>query len=251
MFNEAFPKEFTDLVVKSARIYLINYGHSVLGEFSKASQSYAAKMLQERGVQLELGLLVKEVANDHVVLSDGRKILTRTIIWAGGLKANPLASNCCLLQGHGGRINVHPDLTVENYPGVYIVGDIANILSRDGKFLPQLGSVAQQSGYWAAKNIIAEIEGKPKMPFQYKDKGIMAMVGRNAAVVEIGKKRREIKGWFAFIAWLGVHATLLPTFRQKIVAFIEWAWDYFGKTKVLQILDNTDAARVKWDETKK
>jgi len=251
MFNEAFPKEFNDLVVKSARIYLIDGGPAVLGEFSKDSQSYAAKMLQERGVQLELGILVKEVANDHVVLSDGRKILTRTIIWAGGLKANPLAASSGLLRGHGGRINVLPDLTVENYPGVYILGDIANILSPDGKFFPQLGSVAQQTGYWAAKNILAEIDEKPKTPFQYDDKGIMAMVGRNAAVVEIGRKRREIKGWFAFIAWLGVHAALLPTFRQKVVAFIEWSWDYFGKTKVLQVLDYTDAARIKWDETKK
>lgn len=250
MFNEVLPKEFSDLAVKSARIYLIDHG-PVLGEFSKDSQSYAAKVLQKRGVQLELGLLVKEVASDHIVLSDERKILARTIIWAGGLKAASLSGNCGLLQGHGGRINVQPDLTVDGFPGVYILGDFANILGPHDKFFPQLASVAQQSGYWAAKNILADIEGKERTPFHYYDKGIMAMIGRNAAVAEIGAKRREIKGLPAFLAWLGVHAALLPSFRQKIQAFIEWTWDYFGKTRGLQVLDHDDAACIQWDEAKK
>lgn len=250
MFEQAFAKEFSDLAVESARIYVVDHGHSALGAFSETSQRYATKVLEERGVQLKLGLLVKEVADDHVVLSDGSKILTHTIIWAGGLKAAPLASHCGLPQGHGGRINVQPDLTVAGFPQIYALGDFANFAAPDGKFFPQLASVAEQCGYWTAKNIMAEIEGKSKEPFHYKDKGIMAMIGRNAAVAELGKKRRELKGFIAFLAWLGVHAVLLPTMRKKIIALFSWSWNYFGKTNALQVLDQTDVARIKWDENK-
>jgi NADH dehydrogenase len=251
MFNEALPTEFSDLAVKLASIYIVDHGHTILSSFSKSSQNYGAKILKKRGVKIELGVSVKEVASDHVVLSNGSKILTRTIIWAGGLKAGLLSSNCRLPQGHEGRIDVQLDLTVAGFPQVYVLGDLANISDSKGKFLPQLAAVAQQSGYWAAKNIIADIEGISRTPFHYKDKGIMAIVGRNAAIAEIGKKRREFKGIFAFLAWLFVHAALLPSFRQRLAAILAWSWNYFGKTNELQILDNMNAARIKWHDLKK
>lgn len=250
MFHQCLPDEFSDLAVKKASIYVVDYNHAVLGAFSKNSQEYAAKILQKRGVQLNLGLLVKEVAQDHAVLSNGNKILTRTIVWAGGLKASPLAQSCGLTQGHGGRLNVKPDLTTEGFSKVYILGDFANMPGPNGKPLPQLASVAQQSGYWAAQNILDDLEGNPRKPFQYKDKGIMAMIGKDAAVVEIGEKRHQLEGTLAFATWLGVHAALLYTFHQRVIAFIEWAWDYFGNTRSLQVLDRKNAARIKWDEAK-
>jgi len=247
MLNVALPKEFSDLALKKARVFLVDHSHTVLGAFSKNSQEYAIKALKKRGVRLKLGLLVKEVALDHVLLSNGEKILTRTIIWAGGLKAVPLANNCGLPQEHGGRISIQPDLTAEGFPNLYVIGDLA----AGGKPLPQLAAVAKQSGEWAARNILAQMGGKPRTPFKYNDKGIMAMIGRNAAVAEIGKKRRELKGIIAYLAWLGVHAALLSTVRQKVEAFIEWAWGYFSHTQALQILDRADAARIKWDDEAK
>ncbi len=97
-----------------------------------------------------------------MLLSDGTSIQTRTVVWAGGLMASPLAANAGLPRGHGGRIEVQPDLTVEGFPGVYVLGDFANIPGADGQPLPQLGSVAQQCGEWTAKNILAEIAGKTR-----------------------------------------------------------------------------------------
>lgn len=135
---------------------------------------------------------------------------------------------------------------MKGFPNVYVLGDFANIPGIDGKPLPQLASVAKQSGEWAAKNILAELAGKQRTPFKYIDKGIMAMVGRNAAIVEIGEKRRELKGIIAYLVWLGVHAALLSTVQQRVIAFAGWAWNYFGRTLSLQILDRTDAARIKW-----
>ena len=110
------------------------------------------------------------------------------------------------------------------------IGDAANTPGgADGRTLPQLGSVAQQSGRWAADNILRELRGEAALPFAYKDKGIMAMIGRNAAVAEVGKKRHQVEGPVAFAAWLGVHAMLLSGAHSKADAFLSWAWDYFDR----------------------
>jgi NADH dehydrogenase len=131
---------------------------------------------------------------------------------------------------------------------VYALGDFANIPAPDGRSFPQLGSVALQSGQWAAKNIEAEIAGKPPRPFHYHDKGIMAMIGRNAAIAEMGEHRHELHGPIAFASWLGVHAWLMTGARARVEAFIDWGWDYFSKSRGPQVLDRTDAARIDWGD---
>jgi NADH:ubiquinone reductase (H+-translocating) len=238
---------YKDLDLSKAQIFLVDYGHSVLSAFSQKSQEYASSMLKQRGVQVRLGIAAKEVAPDHVLLSDGTKILTRTVIWAGGLKASLLSNNLGVAPGHGGRIDVQPDFSVKDFPGVYALGDFANIAGADGKPLPQLASVAEQSGKWCAKNIAAAIAGEPEEPFRYLDKGIMAMIGRNAAVAEVGEHRHELQGPVAFAAWLGVHAALLTTVRAKIETFVEWGWDYFGKAHADPVLDRTSQANINWN----
>ena len=134
------------------------------------------------------------------------------------------------------------------FPNIYALGDCANIPSSTGKPFPQLGSIAQQCGYWAAKNILAQIAGEPTQPFHYHDKGIMAMIGRNNAVAEIGEQRHEIEGVVAYAAWLGVHAALMPFNWQRVETFIGWAWEYFSRTQALQISDRPDAMQIDWGE---
>jgi NADH dehydrogenase len=195
-------------------------------------------------VFIHLNAAVQEVTKDCVLLSDGETIPTHTVIWAGGVKASPLSLSCKLPVGRGGRIDVKKDLTVEGFPEIFVLGDFANIPSQDGKGQPQLGAVALQCGAWAAKNILHSIEGSPKEDFQYHDKGIMAIIGRNSAVAELGKRRYEIEGFLAFVAWLLVHAALLPTFRQKIETLLTWTCQYFTKSRALQLLDRNDLPRV-------
>ena len=159
-----------------------------------------------------------------------------------------LSGNLGIPTGHGGRIDVQADLVVPGFTGVYALGDFANIAGEDGKSLPQLGSVAEQSGNWCAKNILLDIAGKPRLPFEYLDKGIMAMIGRNAAVAEVGKHRHELEGVVAFAAWLGVHAALMATTRAKVEAFMEWAWAYFGGTLEQVILDRPEELQINWND---
>jgi NADH dehydrogenase len=205
-------------------------------------------MLEERGVQIRLGTRVKEVGSGHVVLSDGTRISTHTVIWAGGLKAASLSDNLGVKTGHGGRIDVEADLTVPGFTGVYALGDFANIADKDGRPLPQLASVAEQAGKWSARNILSDIAGKPREAFHYFDKGIMAMIGRNSAVAEVGEHRHELQGAIAFAAWLGVHAALLSSTRAKIEAFLEWAWEYFGGGHGDAVLDRAEELQINWND---
>jgi NADH dehydrogenase len=240
--------EYKDLATDAARIHVIDHGPRVLGAFSEGAHDYAAKVLQDLGVHLRLGTSVKEVGPGHVLLSDGTAIKTRVVVWAGGLQAASLAGAAGLPQGHGGRIDVQPDLSVAGFPGVYVLGDLANTRDPAGGFFPQLGSVALQAGQWAAGNILADIAGKPRRPFQYHDKGIMAMISRSAAVVELGKRRHELHGMVAVAAWLGVHAYLMSGLRTRVEAFVDWTWTYFARSRGPQVLDRSDAARINWED---
>jgi len=248
MIRDVMPHEYQDLAVRHARVILIDLGHTVLGPFSHRAHEYAAKVLQRDGVELRLGTSVKEVREDRAVLSDGTTILTRCVIWGGGIMASPLAANAGLAQGRGGRIDVEHDLTVAGRPGVYALGDFANIPAPDGRAFPQLGSVALQSGQWAARNIEAELAGKAPKPFHYHDKGIMAMIGRNAAVAEVGKHRHQVEGPVAFAAWLGVHAMLLSGAHSKTDAFLSWAWDYFDRDHAAVVESSATPQRIAWGD---
>jgi NADH:quinone reductase (non-electrogenic) len=248
LISRTMRVEYPDVTMSRARVIVIDHGSAVLGPFSDGAHEYAAKVLERDGVELRMETGVKEVGAGHVALSDGTAIKTRCVIWGGGIAAAPLVERSGLPAGRGGRVDVLPDLGVEGHPGVYVLGDLANIAGPDGELLPQLGSVAMQSGRWAAKNILADIHGKPRKPFHYKDKGIMAMIGRNAAVAEVGKNRHEVHGTVAFMMWLGVHATLMTGVRTRIDAFVEWAWDYFSSTRASQVLVRSDERRIDWGD---
>jgi len=248
MINITVPAEYRGLDIGAARIYLLDYGDALLKPFSDKAHAYVAKVLADRNVEVRLGTGVKEVGPGHAKFSDGAVILTRCVIWGGGIMAAPVAANCGLAQGRGGRVDVQPDLTLAASPGVYVVGDIANISGPDQQLLPQLGSVALQSGKAAAQNILAEFKDKQRKDFAYKDKGIMAMIGRNAAIAEMGKNHHEVHGQLAHAAWLGVHASLMTGTRDKIEAVIDWSWDRFSKTGGPHVLDRGDAAEIDWDD---
>jgi NADH dehydrogenase len=248
LVKDVIPKGFRDVDVNRTRIYLIDHGSVVLAAFSDRAHTYAADKLEHNGVHLLLKTGVKEVAPDKVILSDGSEILTRLVVWAGGIQAPELVAKLGMEQGRGGRVAALPDLTVAGLPRVYVIGDMANIPDHDGNDLPQLGSVALQAGRWAAKNILADIDGTERKPFHYKDKGIMAMIGDGAAVAEMGPHHHELHGHMAFAAWLGVHAWLMSGVHQRVDAFLSWGWDFVGSSRSSSLLDDPDRARIDWGD---
>jgi len=235
-------------IPRPGRIFLVDRGKVLLGAFSDKSHAYAHKKLTKHGAEIRLETGVASVHSDRVELDDGTTIPTRTVVWGGGESAAAIAAVGGLPTGRGGRIDVQPDLIVPGFPGVFAVGDVANIPDSSGTTLPQLGSVAQQSGVWAAANILREQRGAALTPFRYKDKGIMAMIGRNAAVAEVGKRRHEVEGPIAFAAWLGVHASLLSGAHSRTDAFLTWAWDYFDRDHAATVEASSAPKRIAWGD---
>ena len=243
--RDVAPHFYPDAPLSHAQVSLVEHGPTLLGGFSDRAHAYAAEKLGALGVELHLDSAVAEVRSDGVTLGDGTSILARTVIWAAGEEPSPVLATTGLPLGRGGRLDVLPDLTVPGTSGVYAVGDIANI-TFEGQVLPQLGAVAMQAGAWAGSNIVADLAGKSRKPFHYHDKGIMAMIGRDAAVAEVGPKRHEVDGAVAFAAWLGVHALLLSSFRQKVGAFVDWGWDYFSARRPAYLADRPDSYVIDW-----
>ncbi len=238
----------TDGLPPGWRVTLVDRGANVLAPFSERSHTYAQTKLTNAGVELRLQSGVAAVYDDRVELTDGSVIETRTVIWAGGESASAVLGSAGLPTGRGGRVSVKRDLSVEGLPQVYAIGDAANIPGPDGSILPQLGSVAQQAGRWAAENILRQLRGDPAAAFRYKDKGIMAMIGRNAAVAEVGSHRHQVEGPVAFAAWLGVHAMLLSGAHSRADAFMSWAWDYFDRDHPAMIEAAANPARIAWED---
>jgi NADH:ubiquinone reductase (H+-translocating) len=245
MINTTMVHEFPALAPR-AKVHLVDHGTELLKMFADKGHAYAARILEKDGVELLLGTGVKSIGPGHVTLSDGTTLKTRCVIWGGGLMAAPIAGASGLPQGRGGRIDVGPDFTIAGFPGVLAIGDVANIPAKDGKTHPQLGSVALQSGQWAAKTILADLERRTAKPFSYLDKGTMAMIGRGAAVAQV--KGVELHGKMAFAAWLGVHAALMTGGSNRVDAFKSWAQDFFGKERAPQALDRSGTPRMVWDE---
>jgi NADH dehydrogenase len=246
MIATTMVHEFPSLAPR-ARVHLVNHGPELLTMFADKAHAYTARRLEKDDVDLRLGVGVTEIGPGHVTLSDGSTILTRCVIWGGGLKAAPLTESSGLPLGKGGRIDVQPDLTVAGCPGVLAVGDVATVPDGKGGLHPQLGSVALQSGHAAAATILADIEGKQSKPFSYLDKGTMAMIGRGAAVAQV-PPGIELHGKVAFAAWLGVHAALMTGGSNRIDAFKSWAEDFFGSERAPQALDRSGSARMVWED---
>ena len=247
MIRDVMPSEYHDLAIQRAKVTLVDAGHAVLGPFSPTHTSTPRRRWSETASRFGLGSPSRRSAGPrHAV---GRNDHPHEVRHLGRRPhGGPARGELRIAQGRGGRIDVLPDLTVADHPRLYALGDFANVPGPDGKAFPQLGSVALQAGRWAAKNIRADLDGKPRTEFHYHDKGIMAMIGRNAAVAEVGKHRHELHGAIAFVAWLGVHVVLLSGVRQRVDAFVSWAWDYFTKSRGPQVLDRSDVARIDWND---
>jgi NADH dehydrogenase len=246
--NRVAPEAYHDLPVHEARIHLVDHGNALLAPFSDKAHAYAAKVLQRDGVRLHLGTGVREITPSAVHLEGGSTLPSRCVIWAGGVQAGDLASRIALPRGRGGRVLAGHDLSVDGYPNVFVLGDVAGVESPDGGLYPQLGSVALQQGQWTAKTIRSDLAGQPRTAFHYHDKGIMAMIGRGAAVAEMGAKHHELHGAIAFSSWLGVHAWLMSGVRTRVDAFISWGWDYFSGNRSPGLIDHSTPPTVDWSQ---
>jgi NADH dehydrogenase len=196
-------------------------------------------MLRRRGVEVLLGTGVAKVDGSGVHLADGRVVPSRTVVWAAGVRASPLASLLGLPLGRGGRLVVDDDLSVPGHPEVFAVGDIAAAPDLDGTPLPQMAQPAIQSGRHVARQIGYRLQGLRGEPFRYHDKGSMATIGRHEAVTEFPNGIR-LWGWIGWLSWLGLHLVQLMGFRNRLNVLVNWAWNYFTYDRGARLLAEAD-----------
>ena len=217
----------------SVRIVLVDGVDRLLTTFKPAASEYTANTLGGRGVELRMGHMVRSVTSTAVELDKGDRIPTRTVVWAGGVTVDDtVASRIGAEAGANGRLVVDDSLTVVGRPGVYAVGDAAAVPwgpgpGDAGRVCPQLAQVAIQSGAHAAHEIVNRIEGRPTPPFRYHDKGIMATIGRRAAITEF-PSGVLVKGTLGWLSWLGLHLVYLVGFRNKLIVLVNWSWRYLS-----------------------
>src|SRR6476659_1745878 len=234
LFYNLLPKDYHALATEQARIILVEMGQEVLAAFKQNLREYARNELEERRVEVRLGEAVAEVGPTSVKLKSGEEIKAHTLVWAAGVQASPLARMLGMPQGRGGRVKLNPDLSVPEHPEVFVVGDMGEVTS-EGQVLPQLGSVAMQSGQHVGRQISRRLHGESTQPFKYWDKGFMATIGRGAAVVEF-PNHRTLHGPLAYFAWLGVHLTLLSGVRNRIEVLWNWSWSALTHDRAARII---------------
>jgi NADH:ubiquinone reductase (H+-translocating) len=216
-------KEFRSIRSRSARVILVQGDSRVLPQFDERLSEKARLALERIGVQVKLGKHAKEITTQGVRLDD-EFIETSNVLWAAGVKPSPINKSLGVPLDKQGRVIVGPDLSLPGHPEAFVIGDQAHFETPSGP-LPGLAPVAMQQGIAVAANILSDAGGRPRKPFRYLDKGVMAVIGRSFAVTEL--RGLKYSGLFAWLTWLFVHVMYLVGHRNRVIVLINWAWSYF------------------------
>ena len=230
--RQSLRKDFRRIHPESARIVLLEGGPHVLAPFADSLRVAARHSLEELGVEVRTGSVVTGVDADGVMVGPER-ISAGTVLWAAGVAASPIARSLGVPLDRVGRVTPEPTLALAAHPNIYVVGDMC-LFVQDGKPLSGVAQVAMQQGTRAGQNIRRAIAGQPLQPFRYKDYGIMATIGRGAAVGEVfGLK---MSGPFAWLFWIFLHIFRLIGFRNRFVVMTEWAWAYVTHQRRVRLI---------------
>jgi NADH:ubiquinone reductase (H+-translocating) len=235
LFKHVLVHDFPDIDINRAKVVLLEATDHLLAPFHPSSRRHALEILKKRGVEVRLGQALERATPDEIRLKDGTVIPTKTLVWGAGVRANPLADVLGLEQTRGGRILVGDDLSVPGRPEVFVVGDLAGAGDGKGGLLPQVAQPAIQEARHAALNIERTLKGEPRTGFEYKDKGIMATIGRNAAVTELPSGAR-FKGVLAWYMWLVLHLAYIVGFRSRVAVLVNWIWSYLTYDRHARII---------------
>jgi NADH dehydrogenase len=245
--TETLRHDFRKINPRDARIILMEGAPRVLGAFPEDLSAKAEKLVTGLGVKVLKGVMVTNIGSDGVTFKHGdsdESLTAKTVLWAGGVTTTPfglkLAQNTKAETDRSGRIKVNPDLTISNYPDIFIIGDQANSITKDGKSLPGVAQVAMQGGAYVAKAIRSRLKGKRELPpFHYFNKGDMAVIGRAAAVANIFGL--HISGLPAWLIWLFVHLIYIVEFQSRVVVFIQWGFEYLTFSRGARLITGTAA----------
>ena len=217
-------KDFRGFDPRKTRVVLVEAGPRMLAAFDERLSASAQRAIEKLGVEVRLDTRVTDVRADGVQLGD-TFLPARTVLWAAGVQGPPLAHALGVPLDRAGRVKVQADLSIPGHPEAFVIGDLASFEVDGGGTLPGLAPVATQQGAHAADNVLATLEGQPRRPFRYLDKGIMATVGRSVGIAQAGRLR--LSGFLGWLAWLFIHILFLIGFRNRLLVMIQWTWAWF------------------------
>jgi len=240
--KDALKDDFRSFRPEDSEILLVDAAQRVLPSFPEELSEKAQRSLEALGVRIRTGVKVTAIDDEGLTLRGPaveERIASRTVLWAAGVSGSPLGAKLAekteAQLDRMGRIRVAPDLTVPGHPDIFVIGDLAHIAGKDGNPLPGLAPVATQGGRYAARVIGKRLKGEgPPSPFSYFDKGTMAVIGRHAAVADIGPF--HFGGIAAWLMWLFIHLMLLVNFESRLVVFIRWAFSYCTYSRGSRVL---------------
>jgi NADH dehydrogenase len=217
-------RDFRHIDPSEAKVRLVEAGPRILPSFPDDLAESATSQLHELGVEVRTGKRVTSIEPGRVQL-DGESIPAAVVLWAAGVRAQPLTATLGAPLDGAGRVVVEPDCSVPGHPRIFVIGDAARLDGRDGQPLPGVSPVAMQQARTVAKSIRRAIVGRDTLVFRYFDKGSMATIGRRRAIAMVD--RMHMSGFLAWLAWLFVHIWYLIGYRNRLVVMITWAWSYF------------------------
>ncbi len=235
---QVMGRDFRSIDPCDALVLLVEAGPRILPAFPEGLSAKAERSLVRLGVEVWTGSPVTSIERGLVV-AGARQIRAASVFWAAGVTAPPLARTLGVELDRAGRVPVRPDLTVPGHPDAFVAGDLAAVLDQRGKPLPGLAPVAIQQGRHAARNILCALKGQPRRPFRYADRGMLATIGRAAAVADLGKVR--FSGYIAWVTWLFVHIFWLIGFRNRFLVLFEWAWAYITYQRAVRLITGDSA----------
>lgn len=231
--REALAKDFKAIDTKKARVLLFEAAPRVLGSFAADLSESAETQLRELGVEVFLKSFVEAVEPGRIKVS-GEWIECSMTLWATGVSASSLGKNLGAETDHAGRVLVQPDLSLPNQSNIFVIGDMASLTDIKGTIVPGVCPAAMQEGELVAENILRDLQGKNRKPFEYINYGTMATIGTNKAIAEFGKW--HYSGFVAWMMWLFVHIVLLVNFRNRLAVLSEWMWAYFTRERSARLI---------------
>jgi NADH dehydrogenase len=248
--NETLKHDFRRINPTEARIIIVEGGDRVLAAFPPDLSAKAQKLVEKLGVEIRKGVMVTGVDENGVTYKEGGQIgkfAAKTVLWAGGVIitafGRKLAERTHAGTDKNGRINANPDLTVPNFPNIFVTGDLATVNGKNGKPLPGVAQVAIQGGTYASKVIRQRLEGVQEIkPFRYFDKGDMAVIGRASAVANIFGF--HVSGLPAWLIWLFIHLMYIVEFQSRVLVFVQWGFQYLTFSRGARLITGATATDV-------
>jgi NADH dehydrogenase len=227
-------KDYPNLDLSQVQVILLEASNHLMGNYPRDLQAATLRLLRRKQVEVRLNAALSDYNGQRVRLTGGASIPARTLIWTAGVRAAGLIDRLGLPQAQAGRVPVEPGLQLPGRPRVYAIGDAAYLEDDRGQPLPMLATVALQQAQAAAQNLLRDLRGQRPRPFHYKDPGLLATIGRNAAVAQLWGL--TFSGFPAWVIWVGLHIFRIIGFRNRLLVLINWAWDYFFYDSAVRLI---------------